>query len=421
MTDYLRRKFALEAIDFQGTGLFDALTEAFGKLRNSKVFDTKAIKAVDIPGIVFSWTGMTISFDIVTELGLNAMLLIPGVDKNHPFIDNEYRSRWSMQIGPAMIRAMGGAVHGSVNLETGKVSGIYSKIQGDIVMGSYMLSSKIMSDKEIAAIMCHEVGHLFTYFELMRQVVRTSAIISATAKACVEIDDPKVRLDCLKAAEEVLGIDVRDADKIANSVKAVRNEYVQTILITNHAAKARSESGLNMYDYRSCEQIADQWAQRQGAGAALVTGLDKIYRLSANPQTLTTPMWIIMEVMKLIGWLVVNLFTGFTPLLILVFGVQVKIYDDPKDRIIAIRRQMNDVLKDDKLPAKAKQSILDDIEQLKEVEKTYNDRQTLFQWINANLNIYSKATYDQQKVQKELETLLNSDLYAQAAALSLLK
>lgn len=419
----MKHKFvpALEVIDMQSTLLFDALATTFGKLRNSKTFDTASIHASGFPAIVFSYTGLLISFDVQKKLGYGAYMKYPMVNKNHPFIENGYRDYDIPTMGPAVIRALGGQAHGSVDLARGRVSGIYSKIKGDMVFGTSLLNDNRFSDKELAAIFLHELGHLFTYFELLRYFVTTTAVIAGTAKAVYEIEDPKVRLDCLKEAADVLGIDVDNPEKVVMATKATRSDYVQTILITGHANRARSETGNYLYEYRNCEQIADQYAQRQGAGLHLVTALDKLNRLFGDASTFGVVRYVLVEVIKLILWVIVNLFTGLTPLMVLILGVNVKIYDDPKDRIITMRRQYIETLKNTALDDETKRSLLADVEVIRKLEDMYSDRRSVLEFINMQLNNISRRGYNEQVAQKQLEELMSNELFEKAAALSLIK
>lgn len=419
MSTNLLRRHALEAVDYQGTALFDALTEAFETLRaQNRNLDTKAIQAAGIPAIVFAHTQMLISFNVDPAAQYDAYIRVPLVDKNHPFVDNEIRHWHLGELGPAVIRAMGGSVMGTVDVARGRVGGIYSKMQGDITFGNTLVTDKRFTVQELAGFMLHELGHMFTYFELLRTTVTASNVIAYTAKAVFEIEDAKKRTDCLKEAADVLGIDLYSPEKIATSTKAGRAEYVQTILISAHANKCRSEGGFSVYEYRSSEQMADMFASKHGAGSHVITGLDKLYRLCGNTALQGVGMFMFMELVKLVSYMLLMVTSMGLPFWLVLLVPKVNVYDDPKDRIISMRRTINDSLKSTTLPKETRVAMLADIEVLSKLEVLYNDRRSFTDVLNTALNSVSRQNYKQQLVQKEVEALINNDLFAKSAALS---
>lgn len=420
-----RNNPALAGIDFQqNTHLFDALTEAFEELRKTKASDTKSIQAIGIPGIVKAHTNMTTTFDMRPDVGYGAYMEMPAITLNHPFFAKWVGNGTMHREGVQLLTALGGAATGGVDLARARVTGVYADIPINISFGEALVRDKRFSARELAGIHLHEQGHGMSYFHELRTTVTSSVVISAAAKALYDIDDPKTRVDTLKLAAEILGVDVYNPETIANTTKAQRMDTVQTILLTSYAYKLRSESGNNLYEIRNAEQLADQYATRMGAGVDLVTGLDKINRLYGDAALMSTPTFILLEAAKLLWFIIMAIGLPYIviPMAILMpAGNVAGQYDESKARFTFIRRQLNDALKIKDLPDEMKKSIVDDIKLIETVEKEYNERRTLFELVKTTMGNFSKRGYNQKEAQKQLEALLNNDLFAKAAEFSLMK
>ena len=417
------KRISMEMIGFQSGKLFQQLTDAMGKIR-SGAYTTERIKAGMISDLVRMHTGMMISFSVDKKVGFNAHVIFPDIDRNHPFMQRYDQLRIvhgeRSETGLGIIRALDGYIEGSVDLKNGKVGGIYSKIQFDIVFGLLLMMDKKMTDSELAAIFLHELGHAFTYLEMLGSLVTTSAVVAAAARACMEIEEPEKRKVVLQEAEEILGIEkVKDPLRLVSLPEKVRGETIQSILITSHAIKLKSETGFNFYELRSCEQVADQFAARHGAGRDLVTGLDKImgrWRWLV-PSMIPTSLHVLIEIVKLMIWLGLILKFGRWTLIItlLTTNPMNKIYDDPEARTRLIKQDLINQLKDDDLPDRKRNELLADIEAIKQVEETLDDKRTLLEVFWSELMPAGRRAMSQQEAQKNIEELLSNELFVMSA------
>lgn len=408
---------ALESISVQNGRLFQELTLAIGKLRKGDSYTTEAILDSDIMNIVRDYTGMRIAFHVDANYG-HACIGLPELDRNHPFIDGYWRAYGHFETGAQIIRAMKGQIKGSVDRTNSKVGGIYSEIQADIYFGKSFLQGKMYSDGELAAVLLHELGHLFTYFEYLGTTVHSSHVIAAAAKAVMEIEDQAERAVVLKEAQQVLGVEIPDTDRLSMTPKAARSYATQTVLISAYAEKSRSEMGTNVYDARSCEQLADQFATRHGAGKELVTALDKLYRSYSHRSTLSMAEHVILEVGKMILFLC-GLFLLTIPLVLwlLVSNPTRKIYDDPQARVRLVRQQLNEELKEKGLPDSRRVALLSDIAICEEIEGSLDDKRTVLEFIWTTVMPSGRAAANQELVQKQVEDLLNNQLFVMSAKL----
>lgn len=408
---------ALESISVQNGRLFQELTLAIGKLRKGDSYTTEAILDSDIMNIVRDYTGMRIAFHVDANYG-HACIQLPALDRNHPFVDGYWKAYGHFETGAQIIRAMKGQIKGSVDRTNSKVGGIYSEIQADIYFGKSFLQGKMYSDGELAAVLLHELGHLYTYFEYLGTTVFSSHVIAAAAKAVMEIEDQAERAVVLKEAQQVLGVEIPDTDRLSMTPKAARSYATQTVLISAYAEKSRSEMGTNVYDARSCEQLADQFATRHGAGKELVTALDKLYRSYSHRSTLSMAEHVILEVGKMILFLC-GLFLLTIPLVLwlLVSNPTRKIYDDPQARVRLVRQQLNEELKEKGLPDSRRVALLSDIAICEEIEGSLDDKRTVLEFIWTTVMPSGRAAANQELVQKQVEDLLNNQLFVMSAKL----
>lgn len=394
------------------TGLFNALIECIAKLRKSNTYTTQSIIESGINETINSFTQMRIMFHVDAKYSEAAFITWPSIDKNHPFIANEIRTLVQSDTGLTLIRALGGSMHGSIDMRNCRVDGIFKEIQGDITFGAGLLRSNRFSDAELAAIMLHEIGHLWTYFVYTGTIVLTSHVISAAAKAVYELEDTDKRVIILKEAEQVLGVEIDNHERIAAMPKQIRALATESVFISAKAIQSQSETGCSIYEMRSVEQLADRFATQHGAGPDLATGLDKLFRGYMHRSTLSTTEHTMLEIGKLI------LFTGGlflfpVPLLMAVLfsNPMEKRYDDPEQRIKLIKQMIIDELKEDRIPIDRRKQLQDDIELLEVVEKGLNDKRTLLELFWTTIMPGGRAALRQEQAQKKIEELLNNELF----------
>lgn len=407
----------LEAVAYQSGRLFIDLTAAVAQLRKADVLNTESISKAEIPEIVKLHTNMRISFDVAPNLNLGAYIQLPAIDTNHPFVSNHWRGM-SDDVGVSLIRALGGQMHGSVDKLNCKVSGVYKDIQGDVVMGNGLIRDSSFSDAELASIIMHELGHLFTYFEYLGTVVMSSHVVGGIAKSMYGIDSYDKRLDTLKEADQILGVDTLNREAIASSpTPKGRSLMAQAIYLSTLAAKSRSDTGLNVYEMRSCEQLADQFVTRHGSGGRdLATALDKMYRKFWSRSAMSTAEYTIWEITKLILFIGgLFIFPVILTIYVLVVNPARKIYDDPAARLKFIRQQMVDSLKDKTLTDIRRSQILSDIDAVGVLEANLDDKRSLFELFWTTIMPSGRTALSQEATQKQVEALINNELFVAAS------
>lgn len=412
-----------ESISFQGTKLHTLLTDCVEKMRSltgRKKYTTQEVLESGIVQVIKDEVGFNCEFGIEPAAYDNAYVYMPSFDQNHPFFDENYR-RYCDDLsasGVAAIALVGDQARGGVDLARGRVTGIFTKIPLKVRVTYGLMADRRFTNAEIAGIILHELGHAFTYCYYLGHVVTGNILVTHAARRAAGCDDVGERVKILKQAEKILGIEVPNLDKVASVDATQLKDNVETVFIASHRKKYRSITGTDIYDFRTCEQLADHFAVMHGGGIALATALNKIYKKYQDPAVFSAGMYTLNEVFKTIITLP---FLPFVLLAIFCSNSAIEIYDRPKDRIAYLRKHLNDVLKNAVLSDKEKNAILDELSVIKEIESKLSDRQTWFEKLNSIFNTESGRRKRELDEQKAIEGLMFNDLFAQSAQLSLIK
>lgn len=423
----------IEGISFQDGSFFNALVEKVQDLRDSKNYSPKNIEKNGINQMVFEKTGMLISFGIDPSKSTNAYVLLPHLDKNHPFFPMQWREFLPTE-AINMIKAGGGELKGSVDLTNAKISGIYSKVEVVTKVTKGMFESTKYTTEEICAIICHELGHLFTYFEMFGRINRTANVVSAMCRAMYEMEDQQQRETIIKEAAKSLQISIEDPSELARIQRGKREDTCATVFVTKAVHASRSETGYHAYEMRSCEQLADDFAMRMGAGRHLATGLHKLYDSMWESSTLSNTKHIIMQLVETFVWMGMGaaygfMIGGFTvvamsigavamPLLILMLAnPNEKIYDNGEDRIMLMKRTLVTALKNKDLPEELRKSYLSEITAIDEIVKKLDFKRGIFEYIITTFGVRGRREYRQEQIMKDVENLLTNDLFVHAQQL----
>ncbi len=200
--------------------------------------------------------------------------------------------------------------------------------------------------------------------------------------------------------------------------KVTTVDEASVILYTCAVDKSISELGRSVYDSVSCEQLADQYMTRCGAGKDGVVGLDKFFSLDSEWRR-TKDNTFLNIVLLVVG--LVTIFPTYTLLVMALNKTKENdSYDNLHARFSRIKDQLIQRLKTKDLPNKEIEVLLSDIETLDGIIKKSGTKLTLIEKVAYLLNPSYRNAHKYELLQKELETLSNNNLFIQAAKLSTL-
>jgi len=274
-------------------------------------------------------------------------------------------------------------IKGTVDLNKGTVSGDLSEIQFKMGIGpGYFGVRSEFTAREITSIILHEIGHTFTYLELLYRHTCTNYFLEEVTRKLAKTDDKKLRYQIYKDARAG-GWKEIDDDKMAeaNDVAAITYFMKRTVDVATH------ELGNNPYDLRGAEALADQFMVRMGYGADFVTALKKLqgfgdYKSADHALLLLMSLQLIslLALLALVApyTIIEVVFVMF--IYIYFIGMFVDLdatYDTPSKRFEAVVRGVSRQLKDKSLPSDKVKAILDSLDdmtaEIKEVEKHLPD------------------------------------------------
>lgn len=417
-----------EAIAYQnGSKLFTGLTQCLSTFISEGRWTESALKATGIETLIFEETGLRVNLKLDKGL-VNAYVQPILIDPNGPFIQPWNRMGFGDLIAREVttIRAIekyANTLRGEIDLERGHVSGVFSKLDMDACLGTGLWSECKLPAEEVAAILLHELGHAFTFFENLTRTMTENMILATAVSGLNRMEVSTERLELVRAVSASLNVQFDDA--IAAST--LHGPAFATLVIKKKVDQIRSATGSDTYDLRSAEFAADQWATRQGAGRYLVQALDRIYALYGNAHRLSLGMNITRDVactaVAVLLMLVppMAIFIGtLTFIYFTVADVEAKIYHDPLERVQSVRKDLIQSLKQSDLTPASRQAILNDLAAIDNISKGMLDYRSWMNWVYIYLTAGRRKQYNDMRFQQELEKLADNDLFIRAATLQTL-
>ena len=416
MRNLVRDAIATEAIAFQ-SGVF--FKEVVNYLEEIKRLDRKALATdkqamAKLSKIVAHHTGATVEIVFIPDEGAYTLQYLmvgtPSLDKNHPLVNDQFRP---FQETERDKNVEAGLNKGTVNLATGKIGGVYSKLPSTIFVPLAFFSHGGFTVEEFAALFLHEVGHVFVYFEHMTRMATTNYVLQEIARNMETSNTPEAREHVLVWAKDLLKLPELDVRKLSTYTDKTT---VEVAVFGQAVKKSISELGSSVYDSNNFEQLADQFVTRHGAYKELVTGLDKLLVMYGEDVRVSTTAHIVGQTFRVILALSV---VGLPLAIILSMcdGAGSTTYDRPGVRMTRVRNQLIERLKDNKLPKEQVEMLSKDLEAIDAVLVGVKDRLNVLDLIAKYFSKSRRQRFEAEEFQNDLERIANNDLFFKAAKL----
>lgn len=427
------RKVALESIDHQLREKIEGLATEIGKFRDAGDFSDSAYAKSGIAKYIRDTFGISIVLQNPIVLGIGkefpfAAIQPPSLDKNHPLIPNYRRAIANSNdlLQHTKFTRNRGLV-GTVDRTNAKIGGGFSDVLCPLYVSEGMFGrnpkkpEKDFEDIEIAAIIGHELGHVFTYFEKLTDTLVTNMVACAAANKIMGLESGKDRFEVLSEVEKQMGVKLKDKDVIAGAADAGQ---VYTHIVVEAEHFRLNDMGSDAYANRSWERLADDFSARLGCGQELASALVKVQKndpLGWLVDRTIMPMG--MHVAIETAWLVSNLviipsapFVAMATILTayLVSDPSCSLYDRPEERLDAIRQTMVDQLKHVK-GGDARQRVLEDLNRLDAITEQVKDKYTLMEMVHLYLTPGGRKDRKAISFHKELESYIFNELFVASA------
>lgn len=408
----------LESFANLKSGLLAELNEEIAELRKSGDYSQEAMEQCRVGEIIKAHTGINVTFYVNKEVGYNAFAKIPSMDSNHPFFTQSGFEVW-FGSETSVTGLDKGPLEGSIDSKKYKVTGAFGKVEAPIMVGLPLIKDKSFTNEEITEIIAHEVGHHYTYYQLLGGLIRDSWLIANASKVAAGAQDIEVRKKVLVRTQEQLGTDILKHDELLASASATRKDTVELVLVSNSLIKGGTQSGTPYYDARTVEQIADSFVAYHGGGRHLASALVKFSKMrnefgfrglaSRDPVT-----YLVVELLKTM-WVLFSFFTIPVSTIIWLIAMipDVKRYDDPEMRVNTLKQQLLGALRQAK-SKEDKDALMEEIQAVDMALKELKDKRNFYTMVYETITPVGRKRYNQEKQQEAIKSMLFNEFQAKA-------
>lgn len=156
-------------------------------------------------------------------------------------------------------------VNGTMDLVTSKVSGIYSAIGFTINFGVDLFRPEYLTEEEIAAILLHEIGHIWDFLTNLGEISRATAISAYARKVMTGNYTYEKKLALVTG----LGLNSDDPTSI-------EDDQLMTLVAMNAFGRNRALQTSVLYSKNTEEHLADSFAAMHGLAYATATAMRKL-------------------------------------------------------------------------------------------------------------------------------------------------
>lgn len=305
---------------------------------------------------------------------------------------------------------------GEIDFKHARVTGYLSEVRHYLIIDFILLRRWGMSEREITAIILHELGHGFDGLEQHYKLARTNRQIMDILNDLHEGKEDKAlyRFHSRFTQKEF------EQKSIASTKE--RSDFYGKIALA-YASEVKSQMQDINYHHTAFEAAADGFAVRFGFGEAIATGLSKLYAQSGATHRKSAGVTCVFFLVDAIFALTFLLFFpvigaiifALSVLLLLGCAKEDMTYDDPVYRFTRIRTVLIGALKNQQLP---KEAVQDCLAQYEVVDALVRDTDfyrgilpSLSDWIVPS-NVREKHYIELQQM---LEEGMNNTLFVKSA------
>ena len=432
--EWHRKQVANELVAFQSRDFATQLIDLFKVLYKETSAGFTAQKhenRAKIEKLILDYTGVNIDLKFDTENPPCCMPLM--ANSNHVLSTIQKPGLYKKQENQfARLIKDNPAKTGTFDPATGKIGGIYSKIESPIWMGWYFCKNNL-SPEEAAAVLMHEVGHCSLAYQFMFRTYRASQLLAALHHVRTGRDTSITYEDAIT----MIGKDLTNDPKEFQSLVTMKDDKaIAQIVYTRSWSQLGNDFNDKSVTGPNFEALSDNYAVRWGLGMHLATGLYTIMgdsSLGAKSRTGATVTYIINTLKPLIsgaGLVVayggggVGALIGMALAAIIAtyasgrgdgpLGIQQSnVYDTPLVRMERIREGILQQLKVFKLDPELRRTLLDELQVIESFTKNRTEVGSLFADIARLFPSNWKAEVAFE-LERNLEKLTQNNLFVDA-------
>ena len=206
---------------------------------------------------------------VVFNKGTAAVLLLP-ITSFHVF-SGWMKGFYNQPEG--MLNRMKGK-KGGIDLENAKLTGIFTEYTHTLYLNfTDLLNNYKLTVPEIAAVMLHEVGHIFTFYEFSSRLEDANRVMIDIGNEVRGNKDQKKLTYCFHELERIMEKNKGDYDYLATEESGA---ILGMKMFMSVIKDVKSQMPVQNYNDTAGEALADHFSSRFGYGRELVLGLDKL-------------------------------------------------------------------------------------------------------------------------------------------------
>lgn len=320
-----------------------------------------------------------------------------------------------------------------VDAKKGFISGGYADLVFDIIVDFKGLSKSLkMTASEIAAVIMHEIGHVFTWLHFNNKLVVINEALYNIHSAVKKADEDKRYSIVYQELKTIDGkiTEKQVKDMISGNVLSASMAYYDFITRNTEFSNLCVSLGNRNNGYNS-ETVADQFAVRMGFGDSLFTALNKISKTTNGSlanfmiMTLMVDLFMVYLLLPLIilSPVLLAYTTAIAATISLLLNSIMSIIGDntykyDRERLQKVVNETIDSVKDVKDVA-FKKAVISNVKMMKSVINKLPDEHgamsKFFMMISKNTRI--EQAYSAQ--QDLLERIASNELFVKAVELEL--
>lgn len=313
---------------------------------------------------------------------------------------------------------------GYLNYKKAKASGVFSRYTIEVCCFTGTIEQ--CSAYEVASIMLHELGHVWTFFEFLGVSMFRNAIISNVTKEFLNTKGEEEKFVFLFNANQAFKLEI-DEDILKDTSK-LKDEDAVKVLIGSLDTKYVHDQSFIQYNFNTSEVIADQFAIRFGGQ------LPEVWAQNEGRASMFNNTFLFWMGVSVAGFVTAVLTMAAAPIVAIIghfigmcsvsqaLGIFASIpmlngwtYDVGIERIIRMRNEMVNRLAKANLSKEDKAKLLAQVEKFTEYCKKNAPKDFLMEKIYAFFSSDYRDQKQKRLFQQTLEELLANDLFVSAA------
>jgi len=427
-------RVSLEAISYQGKSLlyFD-LVALVDNLRLQPDLSQRSLDGSGLSAIIKKRTKMNVIVRLQSDGQDDGYFYAepPLLDAGNPFYELISKISSADERSHAIDRyqravRLAKESTGWVDLKLGQVGGLLATLPCYLYLSRDLIYDRNYSSEELAAMILHELGHIYSFFETLWYTSVSNMVISTAVDAMKTEADTTVRI---KLVSQALGAFGTVDPEAASLIGGAADETSQRVLFLKTFEEGERQRVKQLvdrddtYNVRSIEFMADQFAVRHGATLALANAQHKMAMRTRSGYGINHSSFLAAQAVR---YALLAGVSYVVPPLGLVIGVVASLLQaaqvanddvnpDPIERLTRLKGDLVQLLKNTRLSPQMRKQILQDIEALDALRTTMKENGGLFRFIWRNVAPAGRRRSTLREMQKGLEDLINNDLFTQAA------